>query len=496
MRFPSLQIPPDRNQETEERWEFSRNRDFTGGENRQILPEFLKPNQCLIALNMVMTGEGVLETRRGKSAVFTTPLGAGAITSVHRYAKESGTTYLVVQFGTKLYQYAYDGSTQFLTPTELANSLNAAKFRSVVWKDKLILTNGSDDVKVWDGTTFGDLAGSPPKSKYIKVYGSRLRLVDVANPNVIRSSELEDPETWPVLEAIKVRDGDGDIITGISPQDGGLIITKNRSVWPLYGTNKDNYRIPESPLSNSIGCVAPDSLLDEGMFVGANNVYLFDLAGVKEVSDTHRVVIESMTAADRANCFAVYQSNMRRALVHVGAQILCLDDRYQGITSWDTLSAASFAVLDAEGDDGAVLIGDATNGTLYKLDNSQTDDGTPITSTVQHAYLDEGIIHKKQWRYFAPEIESLGTVNSAITFGYDVDYGNLEGFKSVDSIVDNSLVWDEGNWDEKDWGEVLRITDPFYLHSVLGNRISFRITALDRIKYLGYVTKWRRHGDL
>lgn len=493
MRMPQVQIMQDDSNDDDQAWRYFRQRDFTGGENRQLLPDFLQPNQLLIAKNCVMTGEGVLETRTGKSAIYSTPLAAG-ITSVHRYAKEDGSKYILIQSGTVLYVYAYDGTTVFSTPTPLATSLNAAKLRSVVWKDKLYLTNGVDVVKVYDGSSLATLAGSPPKSTIIKVYGSRLYLVDVANPNNIRFSDLEDPTTWDALNVIKVRDGDGDVIVGLSPQPGGLVIFKNRTAWPLYGTSLVDFRIPETPMSN-IGCAAQDTILDEGIMLGHNNIYSFSLNGVEPVSDTHRGIIESLTLADKQASFAVFQEDRQRALIHIGTMVLCLDGRYKGITSWDTLSAGCFACLNAEGDDGSILIGDSADGVVYKLDNSDTDNGAPILSEIFTAYLDYGAISKKVWRYFKPELESLGSMSSPVTLGYDIDYTSLEGSKEF-TVIDDSLIWDQDNWNEANWGTTQRITETFYLHHAFGNRIAFSIKALDRIKFLGYVTKYREQGAL
>lgn len=498
MKYPSgLQILPDRNLERDELWEFSRYRDFTGGENRNILPEFLKPNQLKLAKNCIMTGEGVLETRNGKTPVFTTPIGSGAVTSVHRFAKEStGKKYIVVQFGTALYHAEYDGTTQLAALTSLATGLNAAKFRSVVWKDQLILTNGSDNVKTYSGTALADLGGSPPKSKYCKVYGSRLWLVDVANPNYLRFSDLETPTTWDALNVIHLRDGDGDVITGLSPQDGGMLIFKQRSVWVLYGTSKVDFKIPEHPLSDSVGCIAPDTLIDQGFFMGASNIYRFTLSVVEEISGTHRDVIESLTLAEKQACFAVYQTEQKRVLLHVGTEILNLEERYQGITSWDTLSAKSFSVLDAKDDDGCILVGDTALGLVYKLDNSVSDDGVSIPTTIEHAAIDEGVIHEKQWRYYAPEIESAGTLASYIVVAYDVDYGNKTGSYNFTSLGQTGMLWGTGIWGTGSWGTNVRNTLRYNLHHVRGNRIAFSIMTSDRIKYYGYITKWRRIGDL
>ncbi len=484
---------PDGTTGNQDAWRIFRQRDFTGGENRQLLPEFLLPNQCLIAKNCIMTGEGVLETRTGKSGIYTTPLAAG-ITSIHRYCKSDGTHHLLIQSGTVLYKYAYDGTTVFGTPTSLATGLNAAKFRSVVWRDNLILTNGIDVVKTFDGTSLTTLAGSPPKSKVIKVYGNRLYLVDVANPNSIRFSDLEDPTTWAALNIIKIRDNDGDVITGISPQSGGLVVFKNRSIWTLYGTSLDSFRIPEAPNSDSIGCPTPDSILDEGIFLGNNNIYSFDLTAVAPISDTHRGIIEIMTLADKQASFAAYDSDKQRALFHLGSLVLCLDGRYKGITSWDTLSAKCFASLTGAGDDGAILIGDTADGMVYKLDNSTTDNEAPILTEIFTAYLDYGSIFRKVWRYFQPEIESLGSMASSIVLGYDIDYTRLEGSLDTGIMTDNSLIWGEGNWGEANWGGILRITKAFYIQKGQGNRIAFSIKALDRIRFHGYVTKYREQG--
>lgn len=498
MKYPgNLQIFSDRNLEKDEQWEFSRYRDFTGGENRNILPEFLKANQLKLAKNCIMTGEGVLETRYGKTPVFTTPIGSGAVTSVHRFAKEStGKKYIVVQYGTVLYHAEYDGATQLAAVSSLATGLNAAKFRSCVWKDQMILTNGVDNVKTYSGAALADLGGSPPKSKYVKVYGSRLWLVDVANPNYLRFSDLENPAVWDALNIIHLRDGDGDEITGMSPQNGGMLIFKQRSVWPLYGTSKDDFKIPEHPLSDSVGCMAPDTLIDQGFFMGASNIYRFTLSTVEEISNTHRDVIENLTLAEKQACFAVYQTEQKRVLLHVGTEILNLEERYQGITSWDTLSAQSFSVLDAKDDDGSILVGDSALGLVYKLDNSVSDDGVSIPTTIEHASIDEGVIHEKQWRYYSPEIESAGVMGSYVTLGYDVDYGGKTGTKSFTGLGTGGMIWGAGLWGTGTWGANVRHTLRYDLHHVRGNRISFRIMTSDRIKYYGYVTKWRRIGDL
>jgi hypothetical protein len=496
MRIVPLDIPADTADSVRDGWNTYRGRDFTGGENRQILPELLKPNQLLLAFNMVMNGEGTVETRTGKTNIFTDVILSGTITSVHRYAKEDGTNYVVLQNGANLYAAVYNSGT-LSTITTITGTFNAAKFRSKVWKDKLFLTNGVDAVQVFDGTNIAAIGGTTIKSEIIAIYAGRIWLIDKARPNVLVPSRLEDYTTaFDALEEIKLRDGDGDVITGLSPQDGGMVIFKSKSTWVLYGTNRDNYRIPEAPLSPTTGCVATDSILDDGLFAGYDNIYRFSLTTVEPVSDTHRSVIESMSLAEKKAIFAIADPVKRRALVHIGTQILCLDARYGGITSWDNLSAQCFACMDAEGDDGSILVGDATNGFIYKLDTANSDDGVAIQCLMQTAYLDHNMTRKKVWGTFTPEVESLGAITSELRYSFDVDYGSVEDLYTIPVLNTGGggLTWDLSQWDEAVWDETLRVTEIFWLHTAMGNRISFKIASTDRIKFLGFTTKYREVG--
>jgi len=250
LKIPQYAIAQDDVKDDAQSWQYFRQRDFTGGENRLLLPESLQPNQLQLAYNCIISADGLPETRSGKSIINTTPLPTTP-TSIHRFSTEAGVTKLLVQAGTVMYVATYDGSTQIGSFTSLATGLNAAKFRSASWKNKLFLTNGVDNVKSYDGTTWADLGGSPPKSEVIKVYGGRMYLVDVANPNQLRFSDLENPIVWNALNLINIRSGDNDSIVGISPQSGGLVIFKNNSIWTLYGTSLSTFKLVEAPMSAS-----------------------------------------------------------------------------------------------------------------------------------------------------------------------------------------------------------------------------------------------------
>ena len=479
-------------------WRYSRQQNFTGGENRQLTPEFVADNQVIVAGNCIITEEGLLQTRLGKTAG-PDALGTGAVISVHRYVKEDGNGYLLAQFGSSLYHKAYQPGGAWSGAWTLTKEVvGAQKLRSVTWRNKLILTNGAYNPFTFDGTTCTDLGGSPPKSKYIAVYAGRLWFVDSSYPNLVRFSDLEDYNVWDALNVINVRDGDGDTISGLAPLDGGLVITKYNSVWALYGTNISNMRLTTSPISEHAGCYAPDTLLTSArIFMGKDGLYTFDLASVRRLPPTHDVIINSIQWPQRQGAFAAYQSLYNRVIVSfpdTARTTLCVDLKFGCITSWSGLNVKSYVVPDAAGDSQELIIGDATNGKLYLLNNHDNDDGTAIETLIWTAYRDMGGVRDKVFRMFQPEVEAINAMQSSINYYYDVDYNAVSGVNPFSASVNSVLYWNSGKWNETAWGPVPRINDALWMHSARGKRVSYGIKSIDRIKLIGYTTKFREVG--
>jgi hypothetical protein len=494
MRRPPLQLMP------EEEWEIYRKRDFTGGENLKVLPEFLTENQLLSGRNCVINEDGILETREGKTVLNTESLGIGGIIAMFRYSKEDGTKYLVVQHGTSLYAVLWDGLSLIETfGTAIKEDLaEGAKLRGRVWKDKLFLWNGTDNTFTFDGSTCADITGAP-KAQIGCVYAGRLWLVPVATPNILQFCALEDYTTWDALNLIKVRDGDGDVITGLSPQPGGLLIFKQNTVWALYGTNKDNFQLDTAPVSRYVGCIAIDSLLDDGMFLGKDNLYSFTLQGVSPLPQTHTPLFDTMSISQKQAVVAVAHPAKQRAYVYLGGgsrYTLCVHSKYAGaITTWGNMGAGCFCAADDKDDTGLLLIGDNANGIIYSL-SGETDDSTDIETIIKTPYDDMGKVRRKVWRSFQPEIELVNQESYSYQLQYDTDFENVIALDLFTGATSKKVMyWDRDRWDVSFWTQVERVSEPYYF-SVRGNRISFSIKTTQRIKFLGYISKFREAGVL
>jgi hypothetical protein len=492
IRVPSFQTDADG-------WDVFEQNDFSGGENRQLLPEFIKPNQLQLARNMVMTEEGVLETRLGKVKINTTSLGSGGILSAFRYAKEDGSNYLVVQHGTSLYSYAWDGSSQFSSfGTAIKTGLAAGKkLRGGVWKDNLILTNGTDNIFRFDGAACTDLLGTPPKSFLMAFYAGRMFVVDVANPNWIRFSDLESYDSWPVLNLIKVRDADGDFITGLSSQSGGMVIAKNKAIWTLYGTNKENMRLTDGPTAE-VGCTSFDGMLDQGVMVAKDNWYTFNLSGAESLPETHSALLDILTATQQTQIIGQAQVSKQRGYYHLpNEEIVVFDAKRNAITSWTGLNVGCMAQANAEGDEGALLIGDADNGYIYQLTGND-DDGTAIDTVWKTAFDDMKQWREKEWAYFKPEIDILDETGTyEIYVKFNLDYSALKGLTSFTGSLLDFLEWGTDNWGEAYWGTGNESLDePYWIEGARGDRISFEIKTGNRIRIKGYDTRYRAAGWL
>jgi hypothetical protein len=480
-------------------WSKPRYRDFTGGENLQVLPEAIAPNEVVKAYNCFITAEGLLETRKGRVKVNTTSLGAGGIISAHRYSKENGSRYVLVQHGTSLYAKSWDGITPFSTwGTAVKTGLTAGKkLRSITWKDMLILTNGTDQAFTFNGTACADVAAIPD-CKALYLYSGRLWCVDEAT-GFLECSNLEDYTDWTDTGSYKVRDGDGDRIVALAPLEGGMVLLKSNTVQSLYGTNPGgtgNISIGE-PFTKHFGAVSVDAVLPDGVYMGRDNLYSYSLNSVTPIKPTHVPLIQSMTVAQRAGIFAIPHPDEKRALFYLPTadkRTLCVDALHGGsLTSWYDLNAACFVVCDGKDDSGRLLIGDATLGVLYMYDGV-TDDGVAITSRIKTAYADHDLVGEKEWRTYIPEIETLdSTATYRFYHGYDVDYKAYGGMLT-NSYKQNLLIWGVDEWGTACWGTSGRLSEPLWMHDARGHRISFETVCYNCMRYNGYTTRYRSVG--
>ncbi len=474
-------------------WNVKSYTDFTGGENRRVVSELIAPNQVQLALNCIISAEGALESRHGKTKINTASLPSG-IRAMWRWEKSDGTKYLTVVSANKVYSVEWDGSSTIATfGTAIKTLLSSTnKIRGCVWKDNLILSDGVNNPFRYDGTTCTDLGGTPPKFNIFCVYASKLFVVDYDNPSQIRVSGLEDYDTWNALDVYNIRSNDGDEITALDPQSNGLMICKRNSTWALFGFDRYDIQISQGPVSPS-GAVSQD-LIQNGLFVGRDNFYMGALPNVTPLPDSHGISIQGLDASDLSNACSAFSSADAIAVMSVGGQVYCLNGKFSwAVTTWDNLNIGALAYSR---DTGCILVGDKDTGDVFCL-NGADDNGGVFYTDIRTACFDMTSPRSKVFRNVHHRFEILNG-GYDLLMAADVDFGRLTQMSTTQFLTVNAMDWGDDAWATADWGSATDARSDYihWLHGHRGNYLSVGFKTASRVKFLGYTVKFMEVGNI
>ena len=138
--------------------------------------------------------------------------------------------------------------------------------------DKVYLTDGTNNVRSYDGSTFTDEStgtGNPPICKYLKTHTNRLFAAGVtAVPDALYASDLLNGSTWDnVNNQIRIGGSVGDPITAIHPWIGvNLVVFKERSIFNVVAdpTAATAASWTVENIDTRMGCVSHRSVAQVG----------------------------------------------------------------------------------------------------------------------------------------------------------------------------------------------------------------------------------------
>lgn len=229
--------------------------------------------------------------------------------AVTRLLFNYGNKQLIRAVGTKLQQYAgdwYDIATN-LTDTDWS----ATNFD--VSGAALILTNGTDPVKYWNGTSIADLAATAPKGKYCTADNLRVFIANVATDNtqdIIHYCAFEDAKNWTAqLNAGQVQyyTPNGGPITAMISFSGQIWVFKKDSFALIFhtGDSRNAYRLV--PSSDNVGCVNAKTLVqvaDALYWLGDNDVFIGGGGAASRIGEPIRGFLNRTNKAYLDKCCA------------------------------------------------------------------------------------------------------------------------------------------------------------------------------------------------
>ena len=175
--------------------------------------------------------------------------------------------------------------------------------------DKMILGNGTETTKVYDGFTFRDLKfngkdsadgtdNKAPKGKYIELHKERLWVCGNSTaPNTIYFSKDFDPDdfTAPLTETeanmhggtIDIPTWDGGIIVGMKALFDDVIVFKTHNVFKVFGSypGEFNTSMVFDAVDGTIYDKSISSMHNKVFWTTNNGMYYFDGSSATKISD-------------------------------------------------------------------------------------------------------------------------------------------------------------------------------------------------------------------
>lgn len=278
--------------------------------NTAASPTKLKLGQTPDAKNVwVDEKPGSVITANGFIKVGTNPSGNPTTFCIDYFKASTGSQTFVCSDNSTVWT-----TTDFQTFTSIVTGLSSSfQLRGMVIRDKLWLTNGSDSVRTYDGSSVVALDGSGstpnvPKGRYISYHDERVWLLHTSsNRSGVNFTALTDSggtiiapdnaSAWPSDNLLQVSEGDADFGTGMYLYRGYLHFFKQYSIWRLVGY--DEYTYSKVKTRASTGTRFNESLQElDGLIhlVGTDGIYVFDGETTERISDIIDPAAASQTA--------------------------------------------------------------------------------------------------------------------------------------------------------------------------------------------------------
>lgn len=252
---------------------------FDGGLNTRMSSNQLPDNQASVIENLLVDEKpGALVTPKGYSTIFSTT----QANEIFEYRKNSGQTYLIKHYQGSVHSSSDNGVTWTLLISGLKWEVNP--LRGVYFDDYFVMTNGLDDVIVFDGVSAGQY-DFIPKGKYLMPHYNRLFVLNTIEDNDrlyynVLGSDITDEDSWKALN-YEVVDGR---ITGVASYRDQLVIFTENGMWALLGGNPATWRIVK--INTNYGCVQHETIaMDKGLlkFLSRQGIKAYDGSGVYDI---------------------------------------------------------------------------------------------------------------------------------------------------------------------------------------------------------------------
>lgn len=359
---------------------------FIGGLNQAADDGVLAVNQSRNAQNVDISS-GTLKTMSGYSKYISAAAPSG-ITRLMKFYKNNTTTGAVTSHllaATATSVYYWNGTSWAVLGTDFTSGDWDFLNYQIKETDVIIMGNGSDAMKKWDGTTFSNLDGTPPVAKSIALHAERLWATGVkAFPNTVYYSDDLNPENWTGGEdeagEVYLPTWDGGVCIGVSNIFSDLVIFKTNNISRVVGTYPSVYEI--KTVYSTVGAIAEKTIVsgsDRAFFLSKDGLYYYNgVSAYTLLGDMAKDIV--INPAYAKNAVSIIHKNVLYCAFPEGTSttnnaVFVYDLLAKSLMIWRGLEVTDFMEYEDK-----LLFTNAT-GYVYYIDSDATAfDGTAITS--------------------------------------------------------------------------------------------------------------------
>lgn len=246
---------------------------FHGGVDLFSHRDKVPAHKARSAENLVMEEWGSVAKRLGLRLVATI---ASKVSSAHVFQRQNQQTQILVQCTDGSVRYSIEPYT---TWTTIWTALSNIPMSFVTFQDVVFMTNGSDLLRSWNGTT-GTTYPSAPSMRYLAIWKDLLW--GATSSWRVYASAPGDGTTWPVANWVDVARGQGGKNMGITDSPNGVAIFRENARLLIYDPVEFDNRIVDPDQ----GLVDFRSIVHSGgriYFVSPGGVCLYREDGPSEV---------------------------------------------------------------------------------------------------------------------------------------------------------------------------------------------------------------------
>lgn len=357
--------------------------------NDPVWSQFLEEKEQCYRLQNIRCNRGYAETIKGTRRYHGTSLGSDPITAILPYYNDQTDQFDLLAACGDLIAKRDPQSNEFVTLESglTPNSVHNATIRHGV----MYIPSENDGLKKYLGGSQLEAVGGgstkPGNFRYCLYMKEIDRLFGISDDAIfgqITWSNISDPENWDGANVERLKLKDGERVEGAAILYGKLIIFCTYTIWIYYVSgNEENWKLEEAP--TIIGCVAPNTIIKVGSeiwYLGESpsnqlGVYAFNGSHSRLLTYDIEPIFKMLNRNVLRNACAVLHDDLYKLSFSTGYggknnASIDLDitntkkDGTPAIYGIHTIGFRSACVLDGRQNDKEILLGDDSDGFVYK----------------------------------------------------------------------------------------------------------------------------------